>query len=443
MLLTAAELEVLLPDFLLRQRWYGAADRTLSQLSVTRLESLRDEFPALAWALVEASFEDGSTATYQLLIGLRPLEQTERFLEGKGRSLLGDLDTPSGPALVYDALVDPDLAIEFLSIVAPGESATRMRPMSAEQSNTSVVYDERLILKLFRRVYDEPNPDVEVPAALSEVGFASVSAPVATWRDGSVDLAVVSPFLAGGTEGWQLAMTSLRDVYDSRLDPEDAGGDFGPEAARLGTITASMHVALAAAFGSSSGSGEAWADTMAAHLAHSQARALDAAAVEKVYDSLRSLTDAGASIRVHGDFHLGQTMRTDYGWFILDFEGEPALPIAERRLPSSPLRDVAGMLRSFHYASEVGLIERGIEAIDDSELRTLGARWESRAANAFCEGYFGTDGIDALLPRDEGARRVVLDAFVLAKAVYEVGYEMGHRPDWTRIPLDAIARVLG
>ena len=104
MLLTAADLEVLLPDFLVRQRWYGAADRELSSLTVSRLESLRDEFPALAWALVDAAFADGGSATYQLLIGLRPLEQTERFLEGKGRSLLGDLDTDEGPALVYDAL---------------------------------------------------------------------------------------------------------------------------------------------------------------------------------------------------------------------------------------------------------------------------------------------------------------------------------------------------
>ena len=435
-------LEQLLPDFLVRQRWYGAADKELATVEVNDFEILREEPPSLGWALASATFTDGATALYQVPFGVRPLAQTERFLEGKGRSLLGDADTDDGAVLVYDALVDPELAIEFVRHIAPDEHVEHVRSLNVEQSNTSVVYDERLIMKLFRRLPDGPNPDVEVTEALARVGFENISAPVARWRKDGRDLAVVRQFLEGGTEGWQLALTSLRDMYDSRLDPADAGGDFAPEASRLGEITANMHVALAKAFGVQDGDGAAWAATMLANLGHSGARALDAAAISDAYETLRGLEDTGKSIRVHGDYHLGQTMRIDSGWYILDFEGEPAAPLEERRAPSSPLRDVAGMLRSFHYAAHVALIERGAEAADDDDLRALGTRWEEHVAASFMAGYAQVDEVTKLLPESDDATSIVLDAFIVAKAVYEVGYELAHRPDWVRIPLEAIARTL-
>jgi maltokinase len=431
----------LLPDFLPRQRWYGAADRVLSSVSVNSFEVLREEWPMLAWLLADAEFEDGSTATFQLPVGLRPLEQTERFLEGKGRSFLGDVDTDDGPALLYDALVDPELALALVRHIAPDEDVTLVRPLNVEQSNTSVVYDERLIMKLFRRVAEGPNPDVEMTEALAAEGFEHISAPVAAWRQDGRDLAVVRQFLDGGTVGWALALTSLRDVYDSRIDPAEAGGNFGPEAGRLGTITAEMHLALARSLGTEPGDPDAWATTMRTNLARSRARALDASAIAAAYEALRGIEDPGRAMRIHGDYHLGQTMRTNEGWYILDFEGEPALPLDERRALSSPLRDVAGMLRSFHYAAEVALVERGPSANDD-ELRSLGRRWEQHVSEAFIEGYCATEGIDALVPGDDDDRRRVLDAFTLSKAVYEVGYELAHRPDWAHIPLEAVHRLI-
>jgi maltokinase len=436
-----ADLATLLPDFLVRQRWYGANDLELVGVEISAFDIWREEWPALIWMVADAQFEDDGVARYQVPVGLRPLDQTERFLEGKGRGFLGDVETTQGVALAYDALVDPDLAIAFLEQIAPDEHVERVRSLNVEQSNTSVVYDERLIMKVFRRIADGPNPDVEVTEALARVGFTHISAPVATWRRDGMDLAVVRTFLEGGTEGWQLALTSLRDVYDSRLDPAESGGDFGPEACRLGQITAEMHLKLAEAFGVGEGEPKKWADTMVANLAHSRARALDATAIAEVYESLRSVDDPGKSIRIHGDYHLGQTMRTDSGWYILDFEGEPALPLEERRQPSSPLRDVAGMLRSFHYAAEIALAERG-DAADEDELRALGGRWEQHVADAFRQGYFDTEGIDDLLPVSSRDREIVLNAFILAKAVYEVGYELAHRPEWVRIPLDAVSRLL-
>ena len=435
------ELATLLPDFLVRQRWYGANDLELADIAIEEFEVWGDDWPYVVWMLVDAWFTDESLARYQVPVGLRPLEQTERFLEGKGRGFLGDINTPAGPALAYDALVDPDLAIAICNRVAPDEDVTRVRSLNVEMSNTSVVFDERLIMKLFRRLADGPNPDVEVTEALANVGFANISAPVATWRTGEIDLAVVRTFLEGGTEGWQLALTSLRDVYGSRLDPAESGGDFGPEAFRLGQITAEMHLKLADALGTTAADPAGWADTMTASLSKSSARALDAAAITTSYDALRGVKNAGRAIRVHGDYHLGQTLRTDGGWYILDFEGEPALPLEERRKPSSPLRDVAGMLRSFHYAAYVALTERG-ETADQDELLALGLRWEDHVGHAFRKGYFETDGIDALVPTAARDRDTVLDAFTLAKAVYEVGYELAHRPDWVRIPLEAVSRLV-
>jgi maltokinase len=157
-----------------------------------------------------------------------------------------------------------------------------------------------------------------------------------------------------------------------------------------------------------------------------------------VYDAMRGI-DAGPSFRIHGDFHLGQTLRSDAGWFVLDFEGEPARPIDERRRPSSPMRDVAGMVRSFHYAAQVALREIG--GTDDPELAELAQTWEWHNAERFLAGYAGYGDVDRVLPPAE-ARHIVRRAFELDKAVYEVGYELGHRPDWVEIPLSAVRRLL-
>jgi maltokinase len=429
------DLATLLPDYAVRQRWFAGAD--VEGLEVVAHEVLRDEWPGLVWVL----FRVGNV-TYQELVGLRPLEQTERFLEGKGRSYLGDIDTEDGIALAYSALVDPELALMVARVVAPDEQFQRARPLTVEQSNTSVVFDERLIMKLYRRIADGPNPDVEVTEALGDVGFQHIAAPVAVWQREGRHLAVVSHYLEGGTEGWQLALTSLRDIYDSRLEPAESGGDIGPELRRLGQVTAELHLALADALRTEPGDPSRWADELQSAL--TKAAGFDIDRVQEVYEALRSVRDPGQAIRIHGDYHLGQVLRTDYGWFVLDFEGEPLVPLEQRRHRASPLRDVAGMLRSFHYASEAARIERH-EALgdeDQQQLVVLAEKWEAHVSAAFLEGYLGAEGVGVLLPTDQQDLRSLLDALVLGKAVYEVGYERDHRPDWVRIPLGAIERVL-
>jgi maltokinase len=440
-----AALTELLPDYLPRQRWFGASDREVVKALVVDAEIYRHEFPVLLWTMVEVTFTDGPPNRYQLWVGLRHLNETRRFLEGKGRSFLGDVDTEAGPALAYDAVIDPDLAVDILARVAPSEQVTRMRALGVEQSNTSIVYDERVILKLFRRLHEGPNPDVELTEALTRVGFGPVAREMGVFRRGGYDLAVAREFLAGAVEGWQLALTSLRDLYDRRLAPEESGGDFAPDAERLGRITAEMHLALAESLGVSAGDPARWAAEMDGGLEQVTGATgpdrLPSARIATVYRRLAGLTDAGPAIRIHGDFHLGQMVETDTGWYVLDFEGEPVVSLEERRRPSSPLRDVAGMLRSFHYAQRVALRERGVTASTDSQLKDLGDAWEARAAEAFLTGYLAVEGITALLPPSDQETRVALEAFALGKAVYEVGYELSHRPDWVEIPLEAVARM--
>jgi maltokinase len=436
--ITPEQLAVLLPDYLARQRWF-AGDEPPRAVEMVAFDVLEDGDPGMVWALARVPGDD---ACYQVVVGLRPLLQTERFLEGKGRGMLGDIeiDGEREALLAYDALVDPDLARLFLKVVAPDEDATLVRPLLVEQSNTSVVYDDRLILKLFRRVHDGPNPDRELSESLEAAGWSGVPRTYGTWSGDDRDLAVVRQYVPGGTDGWHLALTSLRDLFDAGLAPNETGGDFGPDAHRLGALAAEMHVALAEVLGSSPADPADWLAAMGEELRRVEhVDTLDTGRIEQAFERLRDVQEPGHSVRIHGDLHLGQVLRGDAGWFILDFEGEPRVPLAERRKPTSPLRDVAGMLRSFQYVATVGLRERGDE--DVAEMVELSQAWQARNRKAFVDGYLSVEAVLPLLP-GEGDRALVLDTFELAKAMYEVEYEAAHRPDWIDIPMSAIEALL-
>ncbi len=433
-----------LAEYLPRQRWFAGGEAEAADVSLASVRTLREAWPAMLQVLVDARAHDGNgagpPATYQVVLGLRPVDRPEAFLEGKPEAVLCELGTDQGTALAYDAAIDPELAVALLRHVAPAEEVERARYLGADQSNTSVVFDERLIMKLFRRLAQGPNPDAEVTRALVEVGFANVAEPVAEWREGELDFALVNRFLVGGADGFSLALLSLRDLYDRRCPPADAGGDFAFDASRLGNITAQMHLNLARAFGAVAGRPDVWATDMEAQLERVDLDDADAERARRLYQRLRSVDDPGPAVRVHGDYHLGQVLRTDAGWYVLDFEGEPDRPLEERRRPTSPLRDVAGLVRSLQYAAQVALREWGPEA--DDELVTLADAWEHRNRVAFLAGYLGTEGVATVLPAVDADRRLVQAAFELDKAVYEVGYERSHRPDWIDIPLTAVHRLL-
>ncbi|MCU4186511.1 phosphotransferase [Acidiferrimicrobium sp. IK] len=442
-----AGLRRLVGPYLGRQRWFaGSGEPGSLDVVDSRLLPSDVAQASLWWAVVEAE-----GVRYQLLIGQRPDGEPAEFLSGREGSVLGSDDG----SYFYDAALDPELSLGLLAMISDGaHTAERVRPITAEQSNTSLVYDDRIILKVFRRLMDGPNPDVEVTVALASNGFEHVAHPVAAWRgsvgssDAPVDLMFAQEFLAGASEGWALALTSLRDFYSAVVDdPAESGGDFASEAGRLGRVTARMHLSLADIYGvdHSTLAADGWARLLD-DVERRLAPVLDAGApalaerAGAVLARLRAVRDPGPAIRVHGDYHLGQVMRTDTGWYVLDFEGEPARALDDRQRASSPLKDVTGMVRSLQYAARFVLRER-----TDSELDRLQVRadaWEVHNREAFLLGYHSTPDIDGVLPDGEVIDAVAA-AYELDKALYEVDYERAYRPDWVDIPTDAVARIVG
>lgn len=372
---------------------------------------------------------------YQLLLGVRPTLPPRL-----APTLIGHLTRgPLAGHTVYEGLHDRRLAelllerfrtpgtlgtLRFDRGDAPIATELAPRVLDTEQSNTSLVYGNAYILKIFRRVFPGINPDLELPLALARQGCGRVPAPVA-WFEATapepLTLGVLQPFLRDAEDGWQLALRALAD-----------GRDFTREARALGRATAEVHTALAAALPT-----PALRRAQTEHLAAGMLQRLEAAAqavpalvpyvpgLRTVFDTMAALGSRGrswATQRVHGDLHLGQALRSADGfWSLIDFEGEPARPLAERRRPQPTVRDIAGMLRSFDYAAR--------------SHRPWNAEWAARCRAAYCDGYAATAGVD---PRSEPE---LLRAHETDKAVYEVLYEARHRPEWLPVPMAAIQRL--
>ncbi len=467
--------------FLGRQRWFAGTPEDAGAVRILDHQWLQRQDPQLLWLLVEAG---GSP--YQVPIGLRQAPVGAGSPEVSDRSILGpvtsDANESQGPVemIAYDALGDAQCSLALLKEFC-SEEVSRARPVGAEQSNSSVVFDDRIIMKLFRRPLQGANPEVEMSLALDEVGFNHLPAPLGHWRRDGRDLAIAHEYLAGGVEGWAIALTSLRDllagdaptslpgaeppwagaqdeVADAARRAALAGADFASEAARLGEVTARMHVALAEAFPVEPGDSIQWAARTEEFMSHLAARYCSGEAAARAAEATRGILEisslqgrlgellaasrrgipAGSAIRTHGDYHLGQVMRSEVGWFVLDFEGEPGRSLEERRALTSPLKDVTGMLRSFHYAAASAAAERQAGGGATSELA---AAWETRNRVAFLRSYLGHDGIADLLPPPESFWEV-LRHFEVEKACYELGYELAWRPDWAWVPTEAILRIL-
>jgi maltokinase len=452
-------LEQALTGWLPTQRWFAGKGTEITGLEITadtELSAGNDDEPGLRHLLATVR-QDRSADTYQLLIGLRYV------LPGRLEHVrIGEL--PDG-RVAYDALYDQELAGLLLRSIAgqrvigpvrfariPGRPADDdpldsgdldSLVLTGEQSNTSLVFGEEAILKVFRRVAPGPNPELEVSAALGRLGAKHIAEPfgwIETSDCGEVTiLAILSRYLRAASDGWSLAATSVRDLYaQPGISAAEAGGDFAPEAHRLGTATAEVHRDLVAAFGS-----ERYPAGAAGGLAGPMRHRLEVALttvpalreyeslLTRAYDELTGLEQPLRVQRIHGDYHLGQVLRTQTGWVVLDFEGEPAVPLASRRAMFSPLRDVAGMLRSFDYAARHQLLGNPERAA----LEVIARDWVRRSRDAFCAGYAETGGTD---PRDCA---VLLRAFELDKAVYEVMYEARNRPSWLPISLDSLAAL--
>ncbi len=321
---------------------------------------------------------------------------------------------------------------------------TVIRQIDAEQSNSSVVLDDRLILKVFRRLEPGVNPELELLRFLTEHGFEHI-ARLAGWyqyvgRPMESTLGILQQFVPDGRDGWDLALDSLTTRTEW----------FLYELERLGEVTGELHTVLGSdstdpSFAPEQTSSESLALLTATVDEEIEAIFLDLpdddpelepllGRGEEVRERLRLLTNLGGVgrvIRHHGDFHLGQALHTPNGWVLIDFEGEPARSLPERRRKRSPLRDVAGMLRSFAYVASAAPLLKGIVPPPD---------WEGRARTVFLEAYRAS--VDPSLLPSGAAMDKLLQVFELEKAVYELRYELNNRPDWLPIPVAGIVRLL-
>lgn len=457
-------LDAALRDWLPSQRWYSDKGRDIASISVDVAATLPGDEPTVHIAVVTVRYTEGPESRYQV-----PLAVRARPAEGLSHALIGSFATADGGTLdAYDALHDTDATAHLYTLLGSGEGAGRVRVgggitgdslagrlMGVEQSNSSIVYGDEYILKLFRKLSPGINPDLEIGRALAEAGCEVVAAPLA-WleldkdkakdvdTDGgreAVTLGVLQPFYRAGSDGWMLAITSVRDLLaDPTLPAEEAGGDFAPESERLGEMTAVLHRDLRNALGTVEAAPDEQRRTADLMLGRLDTALVVAPALRDNEDAIRAVFEKFAASqataplqRIHGDYHLGQVLRTDAGWVALDFEGEPAKSLAERRLLMSPLRDIAAMLRSFDYASRHHLVE---QALPSEEVLRRADEWANRNRAAFCDGYARVRGLD---PRDTGP---LLAAYELDKAIYEVVYEMRNRPTWAGIPLSSIARLV-
>ena len=445
----------MLQEWVVGQRWFASKSRQVSALEVLQGVPLRDSEPLMTLALIAARFPAGTHDLYQLPIGIRHED------EGWDEGVIAVVDGWT----VYDGLTDPVLARELLERMRDGSVAraggstlsfrwangaepagdSDVRPMGVEQSNSSMVFGDALVLKSFRRLEPGVNPELELLRFLDEHGFANI-APLAGWYEYEgrlVDstLGILQQYLPGARDGWSLAVEEDGEDPDRLVEQLEA----------LGEVSGRMHSVLGSdsanpAFAPDEPSDEGLAlitatvdeeiERIFKNLPQDdESIAAIAGRSQDVRERLGQLSRIGAGgrvIRTHGDYHLGQVLLSDRGWVVLDFEGEPARSLPERRQKRSPLRDVAGMLRSFAYVAAAG---------DILGTRQMPEDWEERARAAFLEGYFREVDSNLLPPGQESIDKL-LSVFELEKAVYELNYEINNRPDWVGIPVQSILRLL-
>ncbi|RBY96615.1 hypothetical protein DQ237_08315 [Blastococcus sp. TF02-8] len=445
----------LFQEWIPQQRWFGGKGREWADVTEDGFFLDRGN-PVLSVHRVRISYRDGAQETY-----LVPLSWRDHKAEELESAFVGAVANEGRESYAYDAMRDRDSTLPWLIHLAQGSSIGPMRfspaseghipeglpgdIVSTEQSNTSLVYGQEAILKLFRRLEPGLNPDVEIHDALRQTDNEHI-APLLGYievddADGGdpATVAMLQTFVPNASDGWRLATASVRDLYaEGDLHADEVGGDFAADSERLGAATASVHADMARALPTEPAAPE-WYATVARQMTERLDAAIEVVPqLEEYAEGLRALYAAVADSqepvvrqRVHGDLHLGQVLRTATGWIILDFEGEPARPLAERRELDSPLRDVAGMLRSFDYAARHMLVEQP----EDPQRAYRAQEWAARNRLAFCTGYSEASGLD---PCGESP---LLRAFEADKAVYECVYEARNRPHWLMIPLQSLSRI--
>jgi maltose alpha-D-glucosyltransferase/alpha-amylase len=517
-LLAAPGLEILqqlLITYLPRQRWFGAKSRTIKTVEVVDSATLPDLNAALVF--LQLTYDDDSTSVYQLPLAITIGDAAETIRTTDPASIVAVVTTPAGPAILHDALAREEVRQSILDLIAAnGELPTRegvllghrsdvfaavrgdallpARTGSAEQSNTSILYDAKLIMKLFRRLQPGENPDTEIGRFLTETAHFTRIAPflgditLKSEHGEPITVAMLQGLVENEGDGWQWTLDELSHYYDNVAtlpSPHDLGaaptflsenespplarehaGLYLDAAALLGRRTAEMHLALATPTDNPAFISEPFTtDDLAADAKRIGAQiSLSLEALKRGMSQLTEVVadnaalvlsrrielfaraqaiastnpgDAGRRIRVHGDYHLGQVLRSRGDYVILDFEGEPARTLAERRARQSPLKDVAGMLRSFSYAAYAGLNAFAQRRPDDAKnLEPWATLWQNAVSTEFLRAYrLAIDAVNPKLIPQPAQAQLLLNAYLLEKALYELLYELDNRPAWVRIPL--------
>ena len=478
-----------LPGYIARCRWFGGKAREPRGFKVRELVAVSAEPDAARLALVEIAYVSGPAETYllplQCAVGARA-EALERETPG------GIIARFRDGGVLFDAVHDAEFRAALFTVIAgggevggaligvPGSrlagSAPASRVLAVEQSNTAIIYGERVFLKLYRRLEEGVNPDAEILRFLGARNFPHVPPFCGALefrragREPQV-LALATGMVANDGDAWSFTLRELTRQLECVVAGDASGAArieaaYLARAAQLGERTGALHRALAADAADADFAPELLTAADFAELAETvnvtadQVLAGIAARLDALDPATRALAAelraaepalrtriaalgarpvAAAKTRTHGDYHLGQVLNTGGDFVIIDFEGEPAKPLAERRRKRSPLRDVAGMLRSFHYAAHSAL---RTFAERRAELEPHAERWHERARAAFLDAWTTTTDGALFVPAERAEFTRLLDAFLLEKALYEVAYELNNRPAWLAIPLRGVLQIL-
>jgi maltose alpha-D-glucosyltransferase/alpha-amylase len=524
-----AALEALLPQYISGQRWFGGKARSLKQITLSEAIPLHlDGEETGIIALCRTDYVQGDAELYLLPLTFITGPEAQRVHEESRRLLIAEVSFADGSrGLLCDATATTAFSAALLDLVVgrrrarglegdlEGHRTAALRRIladqpppppaigKAEQSNTSVLYGDKLLLKLFRRLDAGINPDVEISRFLTENQFPYVPPMAGTLEysghQQTLSIAIVTGFIPGAKDAWNLTLDALGRYFD-RAATLSAKGETAPlvtgslialasqempppvqevigthlESARvLGERTAAMHLTLASETDDPCFIPEPVTPHYARgvfqsmrnqavrnlRLLRRQLKALEPATVPLAERVLGMEADiiarfrplferrfAARRIRIHGDYHLGQVLWTGKDFVIIDFEGEPAIPLSERQIKRSPLRDIAGMIRSFHYASHAGLarqVERGSVPPENlPHFLPWAQLWYQTISAGFLRGYLKAAEGSAVLSGMADELQVSLQGYLLNKAMYELGYELNNRPAWVRIPLEGILQIM-
>ena len=482
-----------LPGYLARCRWFGGKAREPREFKVREVTAVSPAPDAARLVFVEIGYASGAPETYLLPMQVAAGSRAELLARETPHAIIARFREDG---VLFDAVYDADFREALFTLIGGGgvvrsdggeiagvtggrrvgDSVPESRVLAVEQSNSSIVYGERIFLKLYRRLEEGVNPDAEILRFLGGRDFPHVPpfcGALEFRRPGREPqvLGLAIGMVANDGDAWSFTLRELTRQLECVAAGDATGAAqieaiYLTRAAQLGQRTGALHLALAGDVEDADFAPESLTVGDFAELAETvrttadrvltgiagRLDALDPAtrglasellAAEPVLRARLAAFDAqpvvAAKTRTHGDYHLGQVLNAGGDFVIIDFEGEPAKPLAVRRLKRSPLRDVAGMLRSFHYAAHSALATRGARR---AELEPHAERWHERACGAFLDAWRATTAGALFVPAERADFARLLDAFLLEKALYEVSYELNNRPAWLGIPLRGVLSIL-